>query len=87
MNPFKLHDQLDKITTRHELAEFILSLREDLINNPSEWENPNLERFLESMSGWIVDMHGYFQNIGEPFPEELTWELFGRILLAARSYE
>ena len=49
----ELHEKIDRITTNKDLANFIEALRSDLLANPNDWENPNLERFLEAMAAWI----------------------------------
>jgi hypothetical protein len=77
----------DSIETRHDLARFVLALRDDLLNNHDAWENTTLEQFLEALAGWIGDMEGYFQNQGIPEPEQPDWQLVGQMLFAASIYE
>ena len=77
----------NRVETREQLAQFVSTLREDLLARPSLWPNDDLESFLEAMSGWIGDMDGYFRNEGEPLEEVPTWKTLARILVAARVYE
>lgn len=84
----ELHELVETINTRQDLAEFIQSLLRDLETNQQEWENPQLERYLDALAAWTTDMDGYFRNIqGHPAPEQPTWRLIGYMLLAARIYE
>ncbi len=49
-----LHQQIGKIKSKEDLADFVAALRLDLEANPEKWENPTLERFLSAMEDWIV---------------------------------
>jgi len=65
-------------------------LREDLIKNEDGWENPTLDRFLEAMEAYTLDIDGYYKNMhidinvdaGNP-----PWQVFADILRGARVYE
>ncbi len=83
----ELHEQVDSISTREDLVVFIERLRTDLEAEPSSWENTDLGRFLDALSGWTADLDGYFENRGERVPEAPSWRLVGQMLLAARHYE
>jgi hypothetical protein len=83
----ELSEILNSISKKEDLIEFLAKLRKDYNQSPEDWENDNLERFLEAMEAWLTDMDGYFQNIGEPSPSTPSWKLIAQILLAARSYE
>lgn len=87
MSTKKLREKVDLITARADLAEFIEELRRDLLDNPSGWENDSLDTYLEAMRGWVLDMDGYFKNVGAPFSENQSWQMLAMILLAARTYE
>ncbi len=82
-----LHDQASRIRSRSDFISFIYRLYDDLQENPGSWENPRLDSFLEAVASWVEDMDGYFENRGEPVPEEPSWRLLGEILLAAKYYE
>ena len=77
----------EKIRSREDLSHFINALKDDLQANTNEWSNSDLASFLEAMAAWVVDMDGYYKNIGKPFSEEAQWNSFGDILYAAKSYE
>jgi len=80
----RISELLPGVRTRHDLATFVLALREDLLSNGSEWENPSLERFLEAFSAWCLDMPS--SSSGQP-PEQPNWNLIAQMLVAAAMYE
>lgn len=80
-------DKPREVRSRQDLAEFVRRLRDDLKNHPEEWENRDLDRFLEAMSAWVDDMEGYFANQGEPVPSRPEWHTLAEILVAAKRYE
>lgn len=79
--------KLPPITTRQEFLTFLELLREDFREHSSEWENPTLPRYLEALQAWTADMDGYYRNMGQPIPENVSWQVFADILRAARVYE
>ena len=83
-----LNEELEVVRSREDLSQFVQSLAHNLRDHPEEWGNPDLFRYIEALSGWIADMHGYFRNAhGKDVPEQPTWEMFGMMLLAAKYYE
>jgi hypothetical protein len=82
-----LYQQAHEVNSREDLVRFIHALLHDLEDNPDDWENPTLDRYLEAMAAWVHDMHGYYRNRGERMPEVLTWRHVADILMAARIYE
>jgi hypothetical protein len=78
----------ESVQSREGLGRFVESLAQDFLDHREEWQNTDLEAYLESMSAWIADMNGVFRNLyGTDAPEQPTWELFARILLAPTVYE
>lgn len=73
--------------TREQFAGFLDRLADSLVEDPEDWENETLERFIRAWSVWVVDMDGYFLSRGETVPREPTWQLMAQMLLAARVYE
>lgn len=82
-----LRVQGDKVESRADLVKFIEALCKDLEAHPDDWDNPDLLGYLESMAGWVQDMHGYYRNQGLPFSEDQSWKIMAKILYAARIYE
>ncbi len=94
MDLINLEDVMDSaedptaaIRDRIALAEFVASLREDLESDESSWENPTLLGYLDALERFVRDMDGLERNLGIKIPEQPTWALVGRILLAAKHYE
>lgn len=83
----ELHEQIETIDSREDLAAFIDRLRDDLRESPEDWENPELDRYLDALGAWTAAMDGYFQNRGEPVPQTPSWRLIATMLLAAKMYE
>ena len=82
-----LEEAVQQVRSRADLATFIGALLADLRERPDEWENRDLNDFLEALKTWILHMDGYYQNIGEKMPEQPDWKIIGQMLLAARIYE
>ncbi|WP_133719245.1 DUF7660 family protein [Methylocaldum gracile] len=83
----ELHEQVNLVKTKEDLARFVEALRADLISNVDDWENPDLERFLDAMSAWIRSMDNAYKNMGKSVPVRPDWSVFADILLAAKIYE
>jgi hypothetical protein len=75
------------INSREHLADFIDSLRTDLLTHPEKWENATLEEYLEALAAWVRDMDGLYKNLGVPMPEAPDWRLIMAMLRAGRNYE
>ena len=82
-----LNAKSEEPMTRQEFEAFLQELAHSVRTEPASWTNSSLDQFLESVSGWLTDMDGYFHNRGEAVPTEPSWQLFGRMLLAGRTYE
>lgn len=80
-------NQVDSVSSKEELADFIDALRADLRTDEAEWENPTLEQYLEAMAAWIRVMDRAYENTSRNFPEKPSWKLFADILFAAKIYE
>jgi hypothetical protein len=83
----ELHEKIDSIVDNQDLAAFIEALRTDLITNSDDWENANLERFLEAMAAWVRSMGNAYKNMGKEFPKQPSWKMMADILYAAKIYE
>ena len=82
-----LEEKAEAISTRDDLASFVDELKNDLIQNPEDWENPDLERFLDAMSAWTFSMENLYKNLRRETPVQASWKAFAEILLAAKVYE
>lgn len=86
-NKIELHERIENVTSNLDLADFIEALREDLASNKDDWENVNLDDFLEAMGAWVGSMNRAYSNMGKTMPENLNWSVFADILLASKMYE
>ncbi|MCY9669210.1 hypothetical protein M5X11_30525 [Paenibacillus alginolyticus] len=68
------------VSSKDELVAFLHTLRHDLTDNASRWENQTLESFLEAMAAWLNDSDD--ANAKTP-----TWSLLATSLLAGKAYE
>ena len=75
------------IRSREDFVAFVKALSKDLHDNPATWENANLERFLEALGAWVVDMDGYYINQDKPVPQQPDWKVVADMLMAAKMYE
>ncbi|MGP3960718.1 DUF7660 family protein [Nonomuraea sp. 3N208] len=88
MNGMDLVAEADRIVTREDLANFVAAMAAVAASpEAEEWENGNLSRFLDGLSGWLYAMRGYFRNQGLDEPEQPSWKLIGEMLAAATLYE
>ncbi len=78
---------IENIKTRFDLANFVKNLARESSIKTEEWENNDLESYLEALSAWIEDMDGYYLNRGEKFPEQPSWLNIAQMLQAATIYE
>jgi hypothetical protein len=76
----ELHEQVAKVNSKQELADFVAGLHHDLTTQRDQWENPTLERYLEAMEAWIRDAE-QLQVTGP------ACRSFAEILYAAKVYE
>lgn len=75
-----------QINSKKDFVFFLENLIADLKENPADWENDNLESFLEAMSAWVDDMDGFYKNLNAQSPN-INWQFIGQLLLASRIYE
>jgi hypothetical protein len=78
---------IDSINTKSDFVNFIELLLQDFRNNPHEWENKTIDSFLEAASSWTEDMEWYYHNNKLPLPQNVDWQVFANILMAAKMYE
>jgi len=82
-----LNEKVFDISTKEDFVGFLGLLISDLKANPEEWENKDLASYLEAASNWTESMEGFYRNFDLPMPENVDWQTFAMILLAAKIYE
>lgn len=85
-----MNEQLSnfKVTDRKSFIEFLDLLRQDFLSNPNDWENNNLETFLEALTSYTNDIQGYYNNVGKHVnADNPSWQVFADIFKGATMYE
>ena len=82
----ELTSKLECLRTKGDFLEFMSLLIADLRTNPQDWENRDLESYLNAIMNWTEDMDGYYQNNNLPTPLNVDWRILANILLAATMY-
>ncbi len=77
----------EDIKTRQELINYILILQKELSEDPSKWENNNLESFLRALADYLNDIEGYYKNNNKTLPKNIDWSVFAIALKGASLYE
>jgi hypothetical protein len=75
-----LHERIEHIQSKEDLADFVEALRSDLEVNEADWENPTLDRFLEAMADWIRSLDQYHKNTGQHGADLPSWKTLADIL-------
>jgi hypothetical protein len=76
-----------KISSKEELAEFVGALMRDHAKYGSDWENPDLPRFLEALQAWLAVSDRYYANVKEDPGSISPYRRIADALAAARIYE
>ena len=83
-----LVERAEGVRTKEDFAEFLCLLARNLRDHPEEWENTNLEQYLQGIRGFVEGMEGYYANVGATV--NLVgpgWRVLADVLLAGRVYE
>ena len=54
-----------EVTDKNTFIDFLEKFREDLKQNPENWENKDLNDFLEAMSRYTEGIQGYYDNTNQ----------------------
>jgi|UPI000592CD50 hypothetical protein len=82
-----LFDYVKTIRSRRDFIQFLNYLNDDYRENNSEWENKDLQSFLAGLSGFSMDMTGYYCDLEEKVDvESISWRMVAEMLLAAKVY-
>ena len=82
-----LSELANSVTSREDFVAFVYALIDDYHKSSANWENNDLESYLDAVAAWTEDSDGYFMNAGIPIQHELSWRFAAQILTAARIYE
>lgn len=79
-------EDVKKISTREDLAEFIEKLRMVPFSEV-KIENNDLDSYLEALGRNLSDIDGYFLNAERNMAKASPWEIMAIALLTAFIYE
>ena len=80
----KVNDCIDKVATKDDFILFMKLLKEDFLMNKAQWENTNIEHFLDAISAWVEDA-----NLDD-FSQEsrkIDWQFMANVFYAGKVYE
>lgn len=87
MSNADLFDFAASVNSRQDFIEFVTRLNSDYREHQEEWQNRDLETFLDGLVGFTADMGGYYRNMGEEIDvDQITWRMAAQMLLAATVY-
>jgi hypothetical protein len=92
MNPYETGrsadvGDLDQVVSHADVARIVEQMLSDLRAEPSAWENPTLDRFLEALAASLDALPNLYTNRGEQLPAQPTWKTFAEALVMASGYE
>ncbi len=84
----ELIDFAKTVTSKEEFEFFLQCLIKDYLDNRNKWENSDLRNYLEGLSGYVIDMEGYYRDIEEKVDVNvISWRIAAEMLIAASVYE
>ena len=87
MNHEEINEYANKITTIDEFSIFIENLIKNHKQQGDDWENDNIEKYLNGVLAFMHNIDGYYEFRGEDVDlERPTWRIVARIFLAARIF-
>ncbi|MNK14534.1 hypothetical protein D3C87_326570 [compost metagenome] len=85
-----MNNQLNELIVkdRQSFIKFLDLLRQDLLQQPENWENKTLPDFLEALAAYTEDIQGYYDNTDANVDaEKAAWSTFADIFKGAQVYE
>ena len=82
-----VYEYLDHVNSKEDLLKFLVYLQKDFKVNKDEWENVEVETYLEALNSWLGSCESVYINQGEKFPEDISCKFIAQMLLAAAHYE
>ncbi|QUL56557.1 hypothetical protein KDC22_08720 [Paenibacillus tritici] len=83
----ELYKEIKKVSDKDQFSEFIGVLVNDFKSNPGDWENRDIESFLEGIKSWVEDMEGYYENNNLPIPQNIDWNFLAHLFYVGKLYE
>ena len=80
-------NSINEIKTKEDLVKFLGLLIEDKKKNSDEWENRDIESYIEGILSWIEDMEGYYKNLKKEEPQNIDWSFIATLFYVGKIYE
>ena len=77
-------DLAENLKNKEDFIFFLQELKKNFLTHQDEWENTQLERYLEAMEAFLNSSAEKSLNKIDFTP---SWSLFAQIMLAASVYE
>ena len=78
---------INGISSKEDLVDFLYNLSDDKRVNETQWENKDVESYIEGIAAWIEDMEGYYKNTGKEMPQNVDWSFIATLLYVGKIYE
>ena len=83
-----IYDFVENIKTKDDFENFMSMLIKDLKENRADWENNELEPFLDGIRRFTGVLDNYYINSGIEADTSIpTWKMLAEVFLAAKVYE
>ncbi len=80
--------QTDGIQTKDDFISFLKDYYKEFKKDGKNWENNNLDAFLEALIGYAEDVDGYYTNTNQnELIGKASWRCFADLLCGAAIYE
>lgn len=78
---------LESVNSKEEFMEFLVELRYDNEHREEEWENKDINTYLDAVYSWVDDMEGYFRNMNMDIPDNINWKFIAILFYVGKIYE
>ncbi len=79
--------RIESIGSRDDFISFVYDLLAYFESEREEWENQTIDAYIDALARWTRDMDGYYKNMGQSPPDQLSWRVLADMLFAATMYE
>ena len=84
----EISEYANNINSLDEFIVFVDLLKKNYGEQRDEWENDNIETYLNGIVSFLYNIDGYYYNKKENVNlDQPTWRIVARILLAARIFD
>lgn len=82
-----MYNEVNNTMTREDFLYFMKKLKEDIQYNEKEWENKEIQSYLESIASWVESMDGFYLNTGLVMPTNIDWQFIATLFYVGKIYE